>query len=211
MSNAATGVSLTVRALAGKPVIVTTNPNGTSYKYVEVISANLPDASIASAKIQFHVEKWWLNLNRLDKNFVYLQRWSSGTWQKLATSKISENDNYVTYEATTPGFSVFVITASATGTTTTISSTGTTLSGNTTNATGNQTELFPGLSGSTGSILFTAVIIALVIIIAAVLYLKRDLLKKLLKKKSYTYHEHKHKPEHHENHPEHGGEHKKKE
>ena len=213
MGSSASGVSITIKELSGRPVIVTMDPNGTAYKYTEVITANLPDSSITSAKIQFHIERWWLSLNRLDKNAVSLQRWNSGVWNKLPTTFVNETDNYDIYEATTPGFSVFAITAGPIGsaTTTTVSSTGTTIGSNATaknNSTGNQTELFPGLSGSSGSMLLIAVVIAAIIIIAAILYIKRDVVKKYMPKKGYHYHKHKQENSHSEHH-EHKGEEKK--
>jgi len=47
--------------------------------------------------------------NSIDENKVYLYRYVDGAWEKLTTSKLSSDANYVYYEAESTGLSVFAV------------------------------------------------------------------------------------------------------
>jgi len=91
------------------------DPTPKVYRYIKIISTNLPDSNIASAKIKFKVEKSWISQNIINPDLISLFRFADGQWVKLATTKISEDATYTLYEATTPGFSYFVIAAELPG------------------------------------------------------------------------------------------------
>ena len=84
---------------------------GGTYKYISIISTNIKDDDINKANINFKIEKKWLDNNSYDKNKVALNRYKSKKWVKILTKKKTENIDYVFYEAETPGFSIFAITA----------------------------------------------------------------------------------------------------
>jgi PGF-pre-PGF domain-containing protein len=90
-----------------KPTSLTA-PSGLTYQYLDIDSSNLPTAGIKSAKIQFRIPFTWFNTNNVKRNTVELLRYNSG-WKVLATKEIKADSNYAYYEATTPGFSYFVI------------------------------------------------------------------------------------------------------
>ena len=83
---------------------------GEVYKYIEVTKTNMEDADINKVRIKFKVEKSWVNNNNIDPDTIALNRYADGQWNKLPTTKLSEDDNYYYYEAESPGLSVFAIT-----------------------------------------------------------------------------------------------------
>ncbi len=104
-TNQAYASSITVKESskpAGEPL------EGLVYKYTE-ISSGIDQSAITSAKIQFKVPKAWIANNRIDKNAIELGRFVSNRWVLLETSKIAEDSTDITYEADTPGFSVFAV------------------------------------------------------------------------------------------------------
>jgi len=83
-----------------------------SYRYIRITTEKLQDWDISDARIRFRVEKEWLRDNNYDKNAISLHRFNGDNgWEKLPTSLLSENLEYITYEAISPGFSLFAITA----------------------------------------------------------------------------------------------------
>jgi PGF-pre-PGF domain-containing protein len=82
---------------------------GATYKYIE-ITTNVLSAKVEKIKVKFKVEKTWISANNIDETKVSLQRWADNKWNKLPTSKVSEDATYVYYEAESPGLSVFAVT-----------------------------------------------------------------------------------------------------
>ena len=109
VANAVTNVKISVQESSSPSVPA---PAEDVYKYLDITVTNLSDTNIKSATITFGVEKSWL-ADR-DKNSVKLNRYNNGIWTMLATSLLSENATTVKYTATTPGFSIFAITAGST-------------------------------------------------------------------------------------------------
>jgi PGF-pre-PGF domain-containing protein len=109
VKNPAQTVTITVTKLTGKPASVVHEIKGKVYKYIEITSKNLPDENISKVKIQFLVNKTWISENRIDRKTIALNRYKDG-WEKLPTQEISEDNNYIYYEAESPGFSIFAIT-----------------------------------------------------------------------------------------------------
>ncbi len=84
--------------------------SGKVYRYIEISkSTTVKEEAIKNVKIQFKVEKSWLDENKLAKEDVALLRYNSGEWKELVTVVKSEEGSYVSYEAETPGFSYFAI------------------------------------------------------------------------------------------------------
>lgn len=88
---------------------------GSIYKYLTITAQNLDDSNIESAKIRFKIEKSWFEENNLDPETVLLNRYSDDTWAGLETTMTEEDDTYYYYEASTPGFSYFAVTAREVG------------------------------------------------------------------------------------------------
>jgi len=101
------GVSITLRSLEEND---TSNTIENAYQYVEVDIDGITDIDIGNVKIDFEVTNSWFTINNFDVETVVLNRYGNG-WKKLSTKKIRESINKTSYEATSPGFSLFAITA----------------------------------------------------------------------------------------------------
>ncbi|KKG15047.1 hypothetical protein EO98_16945 [Methanosarcina sp. 2.H.T.1A.6] len=103
-----------VETLKGKSTLVTELPSGKVYENTNIWVGNEGTASpdnIENAVVGFKVEKAWINSNGIDSASVRLCKFDNGKWVELSTSQTSEDDDYVYYEADTPGFSAFSIMA----------------------------------------------------------------------------------------------------
>ncbi len=107
----ASNVQLTLTTLADKPANTSAAP-GNAYQYINVEAENINDSNIESAHFEFRVNNSWISDNNIDKNKVYLYRYTN-QWNQLTTTLTSEDDNYTHYTATVPGFSYFVIAGEA--------------------------------------------------------------------------------------------------
>ena len=106
---------VTVSRLASKPSSVP-QPTATAYNYLEIKTENLADSKIEEAKIKFRVTRSWLKEKSFDKNAVKLYRYKA-SWNELSTKVVNDDEvDYVYYEASTPGFSYFVIAATTAAT-----------------------------------------------------------------------------------------------
>lgn len=92
---------------AGANIAISTDA-GAVYKYLD-ITTTVPKDKIESVKIKFKVEKSWLTSNNIDPSTISLQRYVNNQWTKLPTTKLSEDDTYIYYEAESPGLSIFSI------------------------------------------------------------------------------------------------------
>ena len=156
----ATSVSIAVEKLADKPSGVS-DVSGVAYKYIIITKENLDDSNVAEGKIKFRVEKSWITTNNLDVSTISLYRYSNNAWNKLNTTKLSEDGTYVYFEAVTPGFSYFAISGSQVGaTTTTIAATTT-------------TSIIPQVEGgSVTMIVVILIIVAIILIVAGLILFK---------------------------------------
>lgn len=137
-----------------------------AYSYIKISKENIEDENIQEARIKFKVEKSWIEANSIDPNTVVLNRYDN-EWKKLNTTKLSEDEEYVYYEALTPGFSYFAITGEKIAITTTITTT-TTIATTTTTTT---TTIPP----TTVSEYYPLMIGILIILIVMLLLLRKPL------------------------------------
>ncbi|MBD3155809.1 MAG: PGF-pre-PGF domain-containing protein, partial [Candidatus Aenigmarchaeota archaeon] len=107
-------VRLTVESLSDLPFSVEKIQKGL-YQYLNVTAENVAVDDLDSVKIKFKIEKSWFEENNLDPDTVLLNRYSGSVWTGLETSMTGEDDTYYYYEASTPGFSYFAITANESG------------------------------------------------------------------------------------------------
>jgi PGF-pre-PGF domain-containing protein len=110
VKNPAQTVTITVTKLAGKPASVVHEISGKVYKYIEINASNLVEENISNIKIQFQVNKSWISSNNINRATIALNRYKDNIWQELTTKELSEDNDYLYYEAETPGFSTFAVT-----------------------------------------------------------------------------------------------------
>jgi len=108
--NPAQTVTITVTKLVGQPASVVHNVSGKVYKYIEITASKLTDENISSVKIQFQTNKTWIIRNNINRATIALNRYHNNVWQRLQTREISEDSDFVYYEAESPGFSTFAVT-----------------------------------------------------------------------------------------------------
>jgi PGF-pre-PGF domain-containing protein len=105
-------VSSSVEVLNGISSLVQGPPPGEVYKYMNIWVGDTgfatPD-NIKNAIVYFKVEKSWLSNNDIKGSLISLYRYNDNEWNKLETRKVKEDDNFVYFEAETPGFSPFAI------------------------------------------------------------------------------------------------------
>lgn len=78
------------------------------YRFIEIESHV---EEVSEARISFTVEQQWLEMNEVAAGDVSLIRLSEGRWNELPTRMVSEDDQVVTFEAVSPGLSLFAIVA----------------------------------------------------------------------------------------------------
>ncbi|MEW6592335.1 MAG: PGF-pre-PGF domain-containing protein, partial [Candidatus Hadarchaeota archaeon] len=117
VSKEVSNIILKVKQLIDKPAQIET-PEGTVYTYLEILAEKLNNSDISSALVNFRVEKSWVAQENIDTSTIVLKRYTSAGWQTLATEKTSEDNSYIYFAATTPGFSVFAVSGSKAGSTT---------------------------------------------------------------------------------------------
>lgn len=84
--------------------------NGPIYKYIQISpSGSFDQTLISSATIDFVVEKSWLAANKVTSSEVSLYRINNGNFDKLSTTVGTEKGDMITFSASTPGFSYFII------------------------------------------------------------------------------------------------------
>jgi len=103
-----------VEMLKNKSTRVSELPSGKVYENLNIWVGNKGTAdpeNIENAVVGFRVEKSWITSNDVDPALVRLWRFSSGEWEELYIRQSGEDDRYNYFEAQTPGFSSFAITA----------------------------------------------------------------------------------------------------
>lgn len=113
MKNQVINAEVTVKKLEEKPDDVKEKPIDNLYQYIEIEKKEIQNADIQNAKIKFKVTKSWLKVKNIDEKSVALRKYTT-RWVGLQTKKLSSDTSYVTYEATTSGFSYFAITGKET-------------------------------------------------------------------------------------------------
>jgi PGF-pre-PGF domain-containing protein len=108
----ASQIRTSLEVLKDTSALVDSPAPGNVYQNINIWvgSAAFGDDKIEDAVVGFRVSKSWLEENGIDESGVALYRYNDG-WTKLSTVKTSEDDEYVYFEAETPGFSPFAISA----------------------------------------------------------------------------------------------------
>jgi PGF-pre-PGF domain-containing protein len=110
-SDAAGGTaSMEIAILSGQPADLPSPPALDTYQLIEIGTEGLADPDIESVTLSFDVSQEWLDSNGHDADAIALQRFSDD-WQLLHTTLISRKGDEVSYEAISPGLSLFAVTA----------------------------------------------------------------------------------------------------
>jgi len=102
-----------VEILKNISTMVEHDPPDIVYKNLNIWVGNLgwaTSSNIANPTIHFKVEKSWINEYNINEPTIKLNRYNSGIWNPLVTTKIGENAEYLYFESNTPGFSPFAVT-----------------------------------------------------------------------------------------------------
>jgi PGF-pre-PGF domain-containing protein len=100
---------LTINSHATRPSSVPTDPDGAAVKgYLQVEKNLITDDDISQATFRFRLDANQLSEYSSPENVV-VYRYHDGSWQALETTVVGEQNGEYTFEAVTPGFSVFVI------------------------------------------------------------------------------------------------------
>ncbi len=104
-----------IEELKGRSTLTPTEPEGEVYRYLNIWIGSggfaNPD-NIGNAVAGFRVSKTWISENGVIVDSITLQYFDED-WNSLQTVKVSEDDEYIYFEAETPGFSPFAITANS--------------------------------------------------------------------------------------------------
>ncbi len=103
-----------VEMLKGKSNLVSEMPSGEIYRYLNIWVGSGGVAgpeNIENGVIGFKVEKAWMEEKGIDAASINLLHYTEDAWEKLETLKVSEDDEYVYFEAKTSVFSPFAISA----------------------------------------------------------------------------------------------------
>ncbi|WP_062399669.1 PGF-pre-PGF domain-containing protein [Methanogenium cariaci] len=113
-------VSITTKEGTGRILLTVddagTGPDGLEgpvYQYLTAeLRGGMTDDEVSGAAFSFRVSAAWLNAEKLLPTDMALWRFHDNRWQELPpTSLLREENGWVYYEATTPGFSSFAIAA----------------------------------------------------------------------------------------------------
>jgi len=165
-TSAVSSPSVTATQSSSAPGTVAIVAPNTVYGYLTIVKENIEDEDVSEVKIKFKVTKAWISDNNIDEETIAMMRYSDGAWSELSTSKVSEDETYVYFEATSTALSVFAISAEQLPPTTTTAPTTTTVPTTTTTR--------PPFVMPTGTTLYAIIII--VILIAIIVLWKTGIL-----------------------------------
>ncbi|AKB78749.1 cell surface protein [Methanosarcina horonobensis HB-1 = JCM 15518] len=106
-----------VEQLKNKSTLVSNLSDGVVYKYFNVWVGNsgfATSANIENPALCFKVEKAWIKDKNIDKDSITLNRYSNKTWEKLPASLSGEDNKYLYFKSSVPGYSFFAITGKMT-------------------------------------------------------------------------------------------------
>ncbi len=109
-------IQATIEVLKDKSSFAKSNAPGKIYQQMNIwvgkIGFVVPE-NVKDLKIGFKVDKSWLQENKIETSTVNLYRYADSSWNALPTSVTAEDEGYVYFESSTPGFSPFAISSEA--------------------------------------------------------------------------------------------------
>ena len=106
-------VAAKVEMLKNTSTLVDQPPSNVVYMNLNIWVGNLGWANsrnIAGTTVNFMVEKSWVTENNIDESTIRLYRYNDGIWNPLVTTRVGFDEDYLYFEAETPGFSPFAVT-----------------------------------------------------------------------------------------------------
>jgi methanogen extracellular protein (TIGR04279 family)/PGF-pre-PGF domain-containing protein len=103
-----------VEKLKEKSSLTNSKPKGEVYENVNIWIGNGKFANsqnIGNATVGFRVNNAWITENHINPDSIVLQHFSDNKWTPLPTKEIKRDEKCIYFEAKTPGFSPFAITA----------------------------------------------------------------------------------------------------
>ena len=104
----------TIEELKEQSILTPNEPIGEIYKHINVWVGNSGFANpnnIENATVGFKVSKYWINESHIKVDSLVLQHFDDEKWNSLPTKKVGEDKEYIYFEAKTPSFSPFAISA----------------------------------------------------------------------------------------------------
>lgn len=105
-------IQATIEVLKDKSSFAKSNAPGKVYQQMNIwvgkVGFVVPE-NVNDLKIDFKVDKSWLEENKIDTATVKLYRYADSSWKALPTSVTAEDEVYIYFESQTPGFSPFAI------------------------------------------------------------------------------------------------------
>ncbi len=107
----AKNAQISVTALTEKPNGKVPPGKAKVHQYIEIDHTNIADEDFESVVITFTIPREWLRDNRVEQNKVRLYRFNEDTesWQALVTTLQEAGVENLTYEAISPGLSLFAV------------------------------------------------------------------------------------------------------
>jgi PGF-pre-PGF domain-containing protein len=107
-------ISSTIEVLKDVSTTVSEKPKGLIYRNMNIWigkAGYATEGNMKDMKISFAVLKKWVQVNDVETGDIHLNRHNNEKWQVLETEMTGEDDDFYFFEAITPGFSPFAITA----------------------------------------------------------------------------------------------------
>jgi PGF-pre-PGF domain-containing protein len=107
-------ISTTIEILKNTSTFADKPVQGKVYKYMNIWvgkTGYATESNINDPVIGFKINKKWVEDNDIDTETISMNRYSNGIWNALETKQTNSDENYIYFEASTPGFSPFAITA----------------------------------------------------------------------------------------------------
>ena len=103
-------VKAVVEILKGTSAQVSSAAPGVVYKNMNIfVDTSLPPEVLGNSKVNFKVDKSWVNGKDINTSTIVLCRYYSGNWGQLATEMTGEDEGYFYFTSESPGFSQFAI------------------------------------------------------------------------------------------------------
>lgn len=107
-------ISSTIEILKDVSTTVSYKPEGLVYRNMNIWigkAGYATESNMENMKISFAVHKKWVQVNNVKTTDIRLNRYHDNEWQILETEMTGEDNDFYFFEAKTPGFSPFAITA----------------------------------------------------------------------------------------------------
>jgi PGF-pre-PGF domain-containing protein len=106
-------ITATIEVLKNTSDLAVSTAPGITYRNINIWlgkTGYATESNIMDPVIGFRVNRTWVLENSIDACSISLNRYSGGSWEELTTEQTGSDEDYIYFEAKTPGFSPFAIT-----------------------------------------------------------------------------------------------------